>query len=91
MFKLPYRGLVPPREAKYSSWTNVGDPCDQSEALDGLPLACVCRKSVGQKQRWQSSTGKKHIFQSQFCYQKIEHMNNYFFSKNRCLSALFPS
>ena len=62
IFKLPYRGLVPPREAKYSSWTNVGDPCDQSEALDGLPLACVCRKSVGQKQRWQSSTGKKHLF-----------------------------
>ena len=62
MFKLPYRGLVPPREAKYSSWTNVGDPCDQSEALDGLPLACVCRKSVGQKQRCQNSTGIKTHF-----------------------------
>ena len=51
------RGLVPPREAKYSTRTNDRDPSDQFEAMDGLPLTRVCRESIGQKQGRKSATG----------------------------------
>ena len=51
------RGLVPPREAKYSTRTNDRDPSDQFEAMDGLPLTRVCWESIGQKQGRKSATG----------------------------------
>ena len=51
------RGLVPPREAKYSTRTNDRDPSDQFEAMDSLPLTRVCRESIGQKQGRKSATG----------------------------------
>ena len=55
------RGLVPTREAKYSSRTNDRDPSDQFEAVDRLPFEGVCRKPAGQKQGWKSATGMKLI------------------------------
>ena len=55
---LYYRRMVSSRKTKYFAGSNDWNPSDQSETMDCVSPSGFCRKSIGQKQRRQSVTGK---------------------------------